>query len=195
MRTTRNVITLAVALGAVACSQPKNTRSDGIEGRPPTADEDPFFFVAIPANAQKVDARGTIEMPAKVEPTNRVDEPTKVEPTNRVDGPAIVEPTNRVDGPAKLDTVSRAEATTPDRVPDRSPPSQQCFSCVEICNVQDGRTRCEGREDIICGWGVHPERDTAARLATAECDGALDLARESTRYARIEGSCPAATCR
>ncbi|MEZ4461054.1 MAG: hypothetical protein R3E66_15285 [bacterium] len=160
--------------GFTACSQPKNTRSDDIEGRPPTAEEDPFFFVAIPANAQKVDTRGTIEMPAaKTETVERpVEAPDpKVEPT------------------------LRAEATVPDRVPDRSPPSAQCFSCVEICNVEGGQTRCEGREDIICGWGVHPERETASRLATAECDGALDVARESTRYARIEGSCPVATCR
>lgn len=70
--------------------------------------------------------------------------------------------------------------------------SMRCFSCVKICPETD--PTCRYSDDVICGWGVHPEESTAARLAEAECEGALDVAREMPRFSSIDGACPAATC-
>jgi len=134
------------------CSQPSNTRTDELEGTPPPPSEDPFFFVAIPADAIAADTQGTIGAPTKP-----------------------------------------AEAAKPNGLPSQTP-RFACFSCVQICLVDDDQTQCGDREDTICGWGVHASRDTASNLAQVECDGALDIARESVRFARIEGSCPIATC-
>ncbi|MFB6351617.1 MAG: hypothetical protein ABEN55_02940 [Bradymonadaceae bacterium] len=78
----------------------------------------------------------------------------------------------------------------------------QCFSCVRICPVSSGSGEaggaadCGGNErDVICGWGVHSEKASARRLATAECNGALDMARRMKTWSRIEGKCPEPTCR
>jgi len=70
--------------------------------------------------------------------------------------------------------------------------SFRCFSCVKICPETD--PNCRRSDDVICGWGVHPEEGTASRLATAECDGALDVARDMPRFSTISGDCPRATC-
>lgn len=79
---------------------------------------------------------------------------------------------------------------------DASPPAElgsyRCLSCVRICGTSG--SDCDEDDDAICGWGVHPDRDTAQSLARAECDGALEEARGSARFRSIEGACPAATC-
>lgn len=261
----------------LGCSQPKNTRSDAIEGRPPAPEEDPFFFVAIPAEAVKADTQGTIgaepsdptEKPSKttqgVDPELAVQQAARLEEARREAAELRAElevarqnarrteealrdaetrrtSTSGTEGArrevealrAQLDaarkSLSRAEAagreadelrkqlettrkqvddlraarelaasqkTVPDasrKVPDRNAPENQCFSCVKICMVEGEELRCDDREDVICGWGVHPQRATSAKLAQAQCDGALDLARDSRKLARIEGSCPIATC-
>lgn len=71
--------------------------------------------------------------------------------------------------------------------------SVRCFSCVKICPEAD--RACERGDDVICGWGVHPDQSTASKLATAECDGALDVARQMPKFSTISGACPRATCR
>ncbi len=155
------------------CSQPANTRTDKLEGTPPPPSEDPFFFVAIPANAVAADTKGMIGVADK--------------PADIVKPPVVTK-----DPDPKDDSKAVESKALP--LPDRTPPRYACFSCVQICLVDDDQTKCGDREDTICGWGAHPSRDVASNLAQVECDGALDIARESIRFARIEGSCPIATC-
>lgn len=72
---------------------------------------------------------------------------------------------------------------------------RQCFSCVRVCPLSDLSPDCsESREDMICGWGAGDE-EAARTLARAECNAALDMAREMPRWSSIDGSCPVATCR
>lgn len=233
----------------LGCSQPKNTRTDAIEGRPPTPDDDPFFFVALPAEAVKVDTRGTIGSdstqpaetnvkssadPGKLDPELAVQQAARLEAARqeaaelraeleverqkaqrsevaRRDADQLrtqLEDARREVAALKLarEAGSKSPAATPrdpDKnadaqanrtLPDRDPPRNQCFSCVKICMVEGKELRCDDHEDVICGWGVHPDRPTSAKVAQAQCDGALDVARDSRRLARIEGSCPIATC-
>lgn len=65
----------------------------------------------------------------------------------------------------------------------------QCFSCVKICE----NAACEDA-DSICGWGVDYDKESASLRATAECDGALNIARNNPQWKRLTGSCPIATC-
>jgi hypothetical protein len=95
-----------------------------------------------------------------------------------------------------------AEPAEPQEPPPEpaEPDEHQCFSCVRLCPTNDEGKLVDGEcaasgEDVICGWGVHPERDAAQKMARAECDGALDLTREMPTWSTIEGECPAATCR
>jgi hypothetical protein len=149
------------------CSQPSNTRADELQGTPPPPSEDPFFFVAIPADAVAADTKGTI-------------------------GASTVVPTESEDVKNKHLMKSAKDKALP--LPNQERSRYACFSCVEICLVDNDLTQCGDKEDTICGWGVHPSRDVASDLAQVECNGALDIARESVRFARIEGSCPIATC-
>lgn len=161
------------------CSQPANTRTDKLEGSPPPPSEDPFFFVAIPANAVAADTNGTMDVAPK--------------PVDIVKPPVVTD----IDSVPKVEPkAAEAKEIEPKALPlpDQTPPRYACFSCVEICLVDDDQTQCGDREDTICGWGAHPSREVASKLAQVECDGALDIARESIRFARIEGSCPIATC-
>ncbi len=160
------------------CSQPTNTRSDELEGTPPPPSEDPFFFVAIPADAVAADTKGTIG--ASAEPKTEPDPKSAAAPTEPVD--------------VKVEPVLKSAKDKALPLPKQEPPHYACFSCVEICLVDNDLTQCGDKEDTICGWGVHPSRDVASNLAEVECNGALDIARESVRFARIEGSCPIATC-
>jgi hypothetical protein len=69
----------------------------------------------------------------------------------------------------------------------------QCFSCVRICPTAGDCD--EAREDVICGWGTHADAPQAKRLARAECNATLDMARRMPVWSRIDGQCPPATCR
>lgn len=153
----RAVAVAALLAQLTACGGAQSQeQSQELQGAPPTAREDPFFFVAMPAEAEPAETTGMIgeeETPAAAAPPEGAPEP-----------------------PPK---------TSPDQV--------QCFSCVKICAVTD--PQCEGSEDVICGWGVDDAREQASQMAAAQCDGALDLARETRRWGRIEGDCPAASCR
>lgn len=79
--------------------------------------------------------------------------------------------------------------------PKNAPPvgdGVQCFSCVQICVDEKS---CGDGADLICGWGTHPVKEVAMTRATAECDGALNLARYAPTWAGIDGDCPIATCK
>lgn len=100
------------------------------------------------------------------------------------------------EGEAARASEAKPEEEKPDR---RAGPSEvRCFSCVRICPVDDGggTEGCGERDrDVICGWGVHGDRQRAGELARAECNGALEMAREMGQWRRIEGGCPPASCR
>ncbi|GEM_PF-4795377 len=72
-----------------------------------------------------------------------------------------------------------------------TPTRIQCFSCIKIC--AEGSSCSDA--DSICGWGVDVDRESATLRATAECDGALELARKDPQWKKIAGHCPIATCR
>ncbi len=144
--TTLLLVAAAFAISCGGGNETQKKESDEVIGKPPTPNEDPFFFVTMPAEAVAADPRGTI-------------------------------------GAEKSTAPPKADGT-----------STRCFSCVKVCPVEAGETKCPQKDDIICGWGVHPQPDTAGQLAQAECDGALDLVRESPRWSRIEGACPPPSC-
>ena len=147
------VASTALLLLLAGCGgAPPREQSQELQGVPPTPKEDPFYFVAMPAEAEPAETTGMIGAEAPKLPEG-----------------------------------------APAPPPKSSPGQVQCFSCVKICAVDD--PRCEGSEDVICGWGVDLAREEASKMASAQCDGALDLARETPRWGRIEGDCPAATCR
>src|SRR5690606_5543148 len=129
--------------------------------------------------------RGVMEVPAPVEERPATPPAAPVEPA----------PQTEPEPEAPL-TVAIATPTTraPDPAPSQ-PEHAQCFSCVKICPMRDGAPQCEGAaEDTICGWGSATKPDQAKQRAVAECDGALDMAREMPRWRMIEGACPVATC-
>ncbi len=72
----------------------------------------------------------------------------------------------------------------------RTTKKSQCFSCVKICDSEE----CQDA-DSICGWGVDYDKENAMLRATAECDGALDLARNDPKWKMVTGICPVATCK
>ncbi|RAL24728.1 hypothetical protein DL240_00525 [Lujinxingia litoralis] len=75
-----------------------------------------------------------------------------------------------------------------------SPRTPACFSCVKLCKPGDLTPECsDSPEDLICGWGAHPDDIAARERARAHCEATLDLARRDKGYP-IEGQCPPATC-
>ncbi|MFP4598630.1 MAG: hypothetical protein ACLFVJ_10290 [Persicimonas sp.] len=178
------VLLVAVATLAVACSTPTQN-SDGGEGegdevigKPPSAEEDPFFVTGESGSAEPV------------APSGRIDEDDKDDKDDEA------EATNEADEDQADELASREPDDSTDR-PDRSetaqPDQQQCFSCVRICPAEGDCDRA--KDDVICGWGVHDDQAQASRLAEAECDAALDMARQMPVWSDIAGQCPAATCR
>ncbi len=93
---------------------------------------------------------------------------------------------------------SRPTAETAKKVEKKPEPKieggYQCMSCVAICEVVNGKQVCPEREDLICGWGTHTDRNIAGKLAEAECAGALKLTANMQTYGKIEGDCPRASC-
>jgi len=152
----------------------KDDATDEIVGRPPTSDDDPFANKALPADAIPASTSGTVGEPGR-DPDRNPDNP----PTEDT-APAVAreaEPTEK-----------------PENVEDER--GYRCFSCVRICPDSDPTPDCSNTpENIICGWGASDVEPDAKRLARAECDATLDLARGMPRYSRIDGACPKATCR
>ncbi|TXD39047.1 hypothetical protein FRC98_01185 [Lujinxingia vulgaris] len=80
------------------------------------------------------------------------------------------------------------------RIERADPRTPACFSCVKLCEPGDLTPECsESPEDLICGWGAHPDDIAARERARAHCEATLDLARRDKGYP-IEGQCPPATC-
>ena len=118
----------------------------------------------------------------------------------------IQTPDDAEEAPAKGTIGGDDSAAAKPVEPQEPPPEQtrpdehQCFSCVRLCPTNengefvDGECAASG-EDVICGWGVHPKRSAAQKMAQAECKGALDLTRQMPTWSEIQGRCPEATCR
>lgn len=170
------VFVVIAAVGQLACGGAQNTEesSDEVIGEPPSETADPFRIMNTPEEASPASATGYI---APEESDEEADEESQV-------------------------AMKASEAEPSEREKEAHEPEEagevQCFSCVRICPVDAGSSSadCSGKKrDVICGWGVHAERSAAERLARAECDGALDMARQTKTWKRIEGRCPPASCK
>lgn len=174
---------------------------DDIVGKPPSVNEDPFAYAALPAPTQRAETTGTIEVdpPKRVEPQAEPKVEPKIEPK--------IEPQAPVQPPTEVAVVT--EPTPPQEVATRVAPAvpvepvepptpdiPHCFSCVRICAQSDPTDDCsQSVEDMICGWGTAEDERAASQLAQAQCDAVLDMARQMSRWRTIEGSCPKAACR
>ncbi len=179
-------ITVWLAAGLVfgglvaACGSAQTADEEADEsmvGKPPSETDDAYHVVQMPEEAVEAESSGYIG-PEEGEGDDPSDESEE----------------------ASEKGVRAAEADPPDEADRRAAPDggMQCFSCVRICPLSEasGDADCSGGErDVICGWGVHSERSSARQLAVAECNGALDLARETRQWSQIEGECPSPQCR
>jgi hypothetical protein len=169
--------TLAMALAILgACSTATDNKVEATQeqeqviGKPPAADEDPFFVQNMPGEAVEAAPTGSIG-------DDEADETDQIDKTDEDSG----------QGQGEGEVATRAPQES------QSPEEPQCFSCVRICPTSGD---CDqAKDDVICGWGVHERADTAKRLAKAECDATLDMARQMPVWSEIAGDCPTATCR
>ncbi|AWV90464.1 hypothetical protein [Bradymonas sediminis] len=152
----------------VAPTAPTETAKPEIRAEEPPRPEAP------PTPAAKVIP--PMVKPEKAPAITPPDEP-KVEVAPRGELAAVVKPTPPKTRPA----------------PPKSPEAPQCFSCVKICPLSGDCAA--GDEDIICGWGTQKQASVAKKLAQAQCDATLDMARQMPVWSRIDGQCPPATCR
>lgn len=173
------VVFVAAWLGCGGAQNRGSDSEEAVVGEPPSEHEDPFRVMNTPEEAERASSSGYIG-------SKETPEESEAEPT---DTPAV--------------EASEAEPPAEEREerPPSGPEAVRCFSCVRICPIGESprgesSADCgaESRRDVICGWGVHEERETAEELARAECDGALDMAREMKTWSRIEGACPSAKC-
>ncbi|MFU8807198.1 MAG: hypothetical protein ACNA8W_25540 [Bradymonadaceae bacterium] len=182
------VFCVLVAFG-IGCTTPApapDRKEDTVLGRPPTPEEDPFFYIALPAEAVPAGHRGVIG----------IDEPAPV--AGPTDIPEVVEPPPPKAEPDPPPKEVVAEVAKPTVLPEEPPQPKQpaCFSCVRICPADASSSQCdEGPENLICGWGTHPEAEVASKVARGQCDATLDMARQMPTYSRIDGACPPASCR
>lgn len=179
----------ASCLSACTTSKAPERASDEIMGRPPAIAEDPFAHRVLPADAVRVEARGTIGEPAT--PTWSPNQPDPSKP--ELSEPEVSEPEDAVVPQTEVAVATRSEPLDP---PTLEPTGHRCFSCVRICAESDRTVGCtRSAQDIICGWGTSDSAEEAMALARAECDATLDMARGMPLYSRIDGQCPAASCR
>lgn len=165
----------AIVLLAPGCgSTPDETEEEQqFIGAPPQQEDDPLFRHALPAEAVPADPTGRVGV-------------TEEEPDDEPDEVAAVD---------EPDEPMAPDAEPPPEIPDDRP---ACFSCVRICPVgDDGVPECpDHKDDLICGWGSHrSDPDQARRMAEAQCEESLDMARYLPTYTDIAGECPSATCR
>ena len=196
-----------------ACSKPAERRAEAVEdtiiGRPPPARDDPFADATLPPDAKPAPASGYMgdENRARPQPmpddqraaTVRAPKPEPkviVKPAPKVIvKPAPIEPTPKPTPTPAVAVVTRPRDTTPTPTPATDAP-HQCFSCVRVCAVADAANGCaDSPEDMICGWGAAEDRASAQRMAQAQCDATLNMARDMPLWSSIEGSCPPASCR
>ena len=173
-------VTALLALCALtSCYGPRSPRDGAGEdliGEPPPAEHDPFASQVRPPDSARAPTSGTFDIAPS-------------------DSSALPEPASVIEAePIPLITPPRAQG---ERASGEEPPKlpHKCFSCVQICPLSDRSGDCsQSREDVICGWGTSPTETEAQRVARAECDATLDMAREMPRFSRIEGACPEARC-
>jgi hypothetical protein len=179
-------VAMFVAAGA-ACAGARDTDHAGeseseIVGAPPSESEDPVQVAETPEGAERAESSGSIG----------VDEQPEGEADGTNGDPSEPSPSDSVAVRA-----SEAAPSGDETDPPASESESRCFSCVRICSLEgDDGAACEGGDrDVICGWGVHDRAEKARKMARAECDGALDIARQTEQWSRIEGECPPPECR
>lgn len=178
---------LLLAAGA-ACAGTQNADGDEeseteVVGAPPSESEDPFRVAETPERAERAESSGYIG-----------DEKTEEGGEDETADDSSEQPS---DSDSVAVRASEADPSEDEADPPPSASETRCFSCVRICPIAEGGdATCEGGDrDVICGWGVHDNPEKARELARAECDGALDMARQTEQWSRIEGECPPAECR
>lgn len=173
------VVFVAAWLGCGGAQNRGGDSEEAVVGEPPSEQDDPFRIMNTPEEAERASSSGYIG-------SKEAPEDSDAEPSD-------------------ASAVEASEAEPPAEEREERPPSRpdavRCFSCVRICPIgeasrSESSAECgaESNRDVICGWGVHEERETAEELARAECDGALDMAREMKTWSRIDGACPSAKC-
>lgn len=184
-RATAVLVVVAMASGCAGADRASEGDDEReIVGQPPSESDDPFEVMKTPKEAQRAGRTGYIG-DEESEDESSSSESSAESNTEEGAGPRAAE-------------ASEAEPTSEQR-PDQPPPPSEfrCFSCVRICPVAangEGTTCGNTDRDVVCGWGVHEDRERAEELARAECDGAVDLAGQMDQWSRIEGSCPPASC-
>ncbi len=191
----RRLIHIALVTSVVGCAGAGAGREDSpeLQGKPPTPQNDPFFYAAKPPATSRAEASGTIGEP---DPPPAVPPPARQTPELDLDDAdvdglreqlALAEAERDAARArlAELEAEKRQSAKQPEQV------ARQCFSCVKLCPESGS---CPRGADVVCGWGDGAETNDAKRRATAECDAALEQLRQRGEWSRITGSCPVATC-
>lgn len=192
-RTTLIIAVLGLFLSSCGTTKGEFQNSPELEGRPPTPEEDPFFYAARPPDSAKAQTRGTIG--DEQEPRDASDEPAE---GSVEDVEELQRRLQRAESEAlalKAENLELKDAIAA-RKEERSKPaaadgSAQCHACVKICPTEGN---CRDDAEMICGWGTGKKKSDAMLRATSECDGALDQYRRNGPYARVEGKCPVARC-
>jgi hypothetical protein len=187
-----------VGVGLAGCGSRQNTDEETDEevvGKPPSKTDDPYYVMNMPEEAESAESSGYI---------GGTDEEGEVgKATGKSDDTSSEEPTDDEQANSEPVRVSKAEPPDDQQREKRDEMSErrgvQCYSCVRICPLtggSGGSPDCSnGERDVICGWGMHSDKTSARELAAAECNGALEMAREMKQWSRIEGECPPPTCR
>lgn len=180
--------------GCTTPAKQKQAPPDTIVGNPPAAEEDPFFIRGVPAEAEPVATRG------RIEPTEPTDSQQAVSPEEgapekvaAAELPAKENEAEELAASGDLRSTAEPEPGQTRPASPKAPEPAQCFSCVQICPAAGDCAQAD--EDIICGWGTQKDTSEAQKLARAQCDATLDLARQMPVWSRIDGECPPATCR
>ncbi len=165
-----------------ACSSNREVKRDEsteVLGTPPTAAEDPFFYLARPPVDAKADATGTIgDATSKPKASDGNDVELRAENLALKNELAVAR--KRVEELEKGAALSSGSASD----------LAQCHSCVRLCPL---RGNCADDAELVCGWGTGKKQQDAKLRATAECNGALEAMRGGA-FSRIEGACPIASC-
>lgn len=201
-------MTLVLLAVGTACggSEAARKQATEIQGKPPTPETDPFFYVARPPESAKAETKGTIGDPEPPEKkTSKPAEPA--EPTgpdpetlrrelmvaeaarDEIQARLLEAEARNKALAAQLAEAKQASRAAPEPV--TTVPGEQCFSCVKICPAKG---RCPDDAEIVCGWGTGKNRKDAMLRATTECDAALDIVRGGAQWSRVEGQCPIASC-
>lgn len=193
---------LSILVGCSSSDAARKDDSSGDEliGAPPSRDRDPFASQALPPESARAPTSGRMDIDPSSLPEDRslTPRPATAQPaapskehveeaereSSRPPSSAVVTPPPAVEDPEVTASPSP-----------RGTPPHRCFSCVRICPATDTTGDCsDSKEDMICGWGTALDEYEATKLARAQCDAALDMAREMPRFSRIDGACPVASC-